>query len=119
NLIVYYIHGFSVDREGRAESWLLCIESEGESYVFTFQDGEWTHHLWPQKFEGETIRIGELIAPDSIYELQRAELENMTTGMKVNVTELEIVGGRMTIAARSGDAQRQLIIDAYTGEAIV
>lgn len=119
NLIVYYIHGFSVDREGRAESWLLGIESEGESYVFTFEDGEWTHQRWSESLEGETIRIGEIIAPDSIYEFKRAEIENMTIEMRVNTTELDIVGGRVTITARSGDRQRQLVIDAYTVEAIV
>ncbi|MBN2733560.1 MAG: hypothetical protein JXQ82_01725 [Methanomicrobiaceae archaeon] len=115
---IFQIIGVGVDREGKADTWILGIRyGENESLIYSEITG-WKGDIWPGSLPDEEINIDTIIMPAEIFSNSKEITDNLFEKSTTGKTSVMLGEGVYYISPEYSEVTEEIEFNAYTGEVI-
>jgi hypothetical protein len=115
---IYYVRGESLDVNGTAQAWTIGAQRDSETF-FSVYDGEGSEIIdWNTRLPGQEIDFSKIVPPEDLFAQNRLLIQDVTSGGKITINELELQGNVYTMRVQSGKGTKIFLFDAFTGKKI-
>jgi len=116
---IRYILGKSLDANGTARVWAIGLQKGSSAFFFMYSTNGSQILKWNDGLPESSINPNKIIQPGELFLQNQALIQNITSGGKTDIEEIEVKGDIYAITIRSESGPKEYNFDASTGKAIL